>query len=92
MSLSKKPAIKRLFGTKSQRSSEDDEVRIQESSSELDMEIEFESNDSGDDISNGDAECLSSTGPFSHDKHGRKWAQCVRCYRWAREYCGVEED
>jgi acetyl-CoA carboxylase beta subunit len=29
---------------------------------------------------------------FSHDKHGEKWAQCVRCYRWAHEDCGVEEE
>jgi len=58
LSLSKKPAIKGLSGTKSKRSSEEGELRIQESSSEPDMEIEFENNDSGDDISDGDAECL----------------------------------
>ena len=65
---------------------------IHESSSETDMEIEYETDDSGDDISDGDAECLFCTGLFSHDKHGEKWAQCVRCYRWALENCGVEED
>ena len=91
-SLSKKPAIKRLFGTKSKRYSNKGKVGIQKSSSESDMEIEFENNDSGDDISDGDAECLSRTGLFSHDKYGEKWAQCVRRYRWAHEECGVEED
>jgi len=56
------------------------------------MEIEFENDDSGDDISDGDAECLSCTGLFSRDNHGEKWAQCVRRYRWALEDCGVEGD
>ena len=46
----------------------------------------------GDNISDGDAGSLYCTGLFSHDKHGEKWAQCVRCYRWAHEECGVEED
>jgi hypothetical protein len=46
----------------------------------------------GDDISDGDAEILFCTVLFLHDKHGEKWAQCVRCYRWAHEDCGVEED
>jgi len=36
------------------------------------MEIEFENDDSGGDISDGDAECLFCTGLFSHDKHGEK--------------------
>jgi hypothetical protein len=67
-------------------------ANIRESSSETDMEIEYETDDSGDDISDGDAECLFCTGLFSHDKHGEKWAQYVRCYRWAHEDCGVEED
>ena len=58
----------------------------------VNMEIEFESDDSGDDISDGDAECLFCTGLFSHDKLGEKWAQCVRCYRWTHEDCGGEED
>ena len=53
------------------------------------MEIEFENEDSGDNISDGDAETLYCQGLFSHDT---KWAQCVRCYRWAHEDCGVEED
>jgi hypothetical protein len=56
------------------------------------MEIVCESTDSGDDISDGDAECLSCTGLSSHDKRGEKWALCVRCNRWAHEDCGVEED
>jgi len=85
---SKKPAIKRLFGTKSERSSKKGKLGIQESSSETDMEIEFENDDSGDNISDGDAE----RGLSSHDKHGEKWAQCARCYRWAHEGCGAEED
>ena len=41
------------------------------------MEIEFETDDSGDDISDGDAECLLCTGLLSHDEHCEKWAQCV---------------
>jgi hypothetical protein len=65
---------------------------IHESSSETDMEIEYEIDDSGDDIRDRDAECLSCTGLFSHYKHGEKWAQCVRCYLWAHEDCGDEED
>ena len=64
--------MKRLFGTKSESSSKKRKVGIQESSSESDMEIEFESYDSGDDISDGDAECLFCIKLFSHDKHGEK--------------------
>jgi hypothetical protein len=64
----------------------------QESSSESDMEIEYESDDSGDDISDGDAECLLCTGLFLQNKHNEKWVQCVRCYRWVHEDCGVEGD
>jgi hypothetical protein len=92
LSLSKKPARKRLFGTQSKRSSKMGKASIQESSSETDMEIEYESDDSGDDISDGDAECLFCTGLLSSDKHGEKWVQCVRCCRWAHEECGAEED
>jgi hypothetical protein len=51
LSLSEKPAIKRLFGTKSKRSSKNRKVSIQESYSESDMEIEFENSGCGDDIS-----------------------------------------
>jgi len=51
------------------------------------MEIEFGS----DDISDGDAECLFCTGLFSHEKHGEKWVQYVRCYRWAHEDGGVRK-
>jgi len=54
--MSKKPAIKRLFGTKSERSSKKGKVGIQESSSETDMKIEFENDDSDDNINDGDAE------------------------------------
>ena len=71
-SLSKKPALKRLFGTKSKRSSKKGKVGIRESSNESDMEIEFESDNSGNDISDGDPECLYCTGLFSHDKRGEK--------------------
>jgi hypothetical protein len=55
LSLSKKPAIKRLFGTKGKRSSKKRKVGIQESSIESIMEIEFENYDPGDDINDGDA-------------------------------------
>jgi hypothetical protein len=58
LSLSKKPARKRLFGTKSKRSSKMGKESIQESSSESDMEIEFENDGSDNDISDGDAEGL----------------------------------
>jgi hypothetical protein len=51
LSLSKKLAIKRLFGTKSKRSAKQGKVGIQESSNESDIEIEFESDGHGDDIS-----------------------------------------
>jgi len=70
--LSKKPAIKRLFVIKSKRSSKKGKVGIQEPSSETDMEIEFENDDSGDNISDGDAKRLYCKGLFSHDKHGEK--------------------
>jgi hypothetical protein len=83
---------KKAIGTKRKRSSKKGKVSIQESSSESDKEIEFESAHSGDDISDEGAECLFCTGLFSHDKHGEKWAVCVRCYRWAHEDCGIEED
>jgi len=67
-------------------------VGIQKSNSGTDVEIEFENDASGDDTSDGDAEGLFCTGLFSHDKHSEKWAQCVKCYRWEHEDCGVEED
>ena len=62
--LSKKPAIKRLFGTKSKRSSKMGKANIRESSSETDMEIEFENDDFRDNISDGEAENLYFTGAF----------------------------
>ena len=52
------------------------------------MEIEIENDDSANDISDGESECLYCTGLFSHGKHGEKWAQCVRCYHWVHEDCG----
>jgi len=55
--LSKKPSINRLFGINSKRSSKKGKVGIQKSSSESDMEIEFENDDSADDIRDGGAEC-----------------------------------
>jgi hypothetical protein len=36
------------------------------------MENEFQNDTSGDDIIDGDAECLFCTGLLSHDKHGEK--------------------
>jgi len=56
---------------KDKMSSKKDKVGRQKSSSESDMEITFV-NDSGDDTSNGDAECLFCTRLFSHDKHDEK--------------------
>jgi len=82
---------KKAIWNKDKNTSKQDKIGIQKSSSESGTEIEFENVDCGDDISDGDAECLFCTGLFSHDKHGGKWAQCVRCYRWAHEDCGVEE-
>jgi len=29
---------------------------------------------------------------YSARKHGEKWAECVKCYRWAHEDFGVEKD
>jgi hypothetical protein len=81
----KETSNKKDIWNKEKRSSKKDKVGIQESCSETDVEIEFENNDSGDDISDGDAKCLFCTGLFSHDKPGEKWAQCVRCYPWAHE-------
>jgi len=64
-SMTKKPAMKRLFGTKSKRSSKKGKVGIQESSSETHMEIEFENDDYSDNMSDGYAESLHCTGFFS---------------------------
>ena len=72
---------KKAIWNKEKRSSKKDKVGIQKSYSESDMEIQFDNYDSGDDTSDGDAECLFCAGLFSHDKHGDKWAQCVRCCR-----------
>jgi hypothetical protein len=63
--------------------------RVKLAASESDMEIEFESADSGDEISDGDAKYLFCTGFFLHDKNGEKWAEYVRCYHWEHEDCGV---
>jgi hypothetical protein len=52
----KETSHKKLFGTNCKKSSKKGKVNIVESSSESDMEIEFESADSGGDISDGDAE------------------------------------
>jgi hypothetical protein len=41
------------------------------------MDIEFEGDDSGDNIHDGDAEYSFCTGVFSHDKNGEKWVQYV---------------
>jgi helix-turn-helix protein len=88
----KETSNKKAIWNKEKRSSKKDKVGIQKSSSESYMEIEVGNNDSGDDISDGDAECLFRIALFSHDKHGEKWAQYVRCYRWAHENCGFVED
>ena len=88
----KETSNKKVIWNKEKRSSKRGKVDIQESSSESDMEIEFENDDSGDDISDGDAECLFCTGLFSHDKHGEERAQCLRCYHLAHEAWGFEED
>jgi len=45
------------------------------------MEIEFENDDSGDNISEGDAETSFCRGLSRMTSIGEKWAQCVRCYR-----------
>ena len=75
----KETSNKKVIWNKEKMSSKKDKVGIQKSSSESDMETEFQNDDSGDDISDGYVECSFSTGLFSHDKHGEKWAQCVRC-------------
>jgi hypothetical protein len=78
--VSKKPAVKKLFGTKYIRSSNTREVSIQKSSSGSEMAIEFVSDGSDDDINDGRA-VLIFTGLFLIDKDGEKWAQYVRCCR-----------
>jgi hypothetical protein len=56
LSMLKTPEINRLLGTKCKRYSKKGKFCKQESSSESDMEIEFENDDFGDDISDGDAD------------------------------------
>jgi hypothetical protein len=53
--LSRKPAVKKLFGTKYKRSLNLREVSIQKSFSGSEMEIEFVSDDSNDDTNDGGA-------------------------------------
>jgi hypothetical protein len=91
LSLSKKPAIKRLFGKKIKKSSQKHKVGIQESSRESHMAIKFESDDAGVDISDGEAQCLFCAGLSTHNKNGEKLAQCVRCIRWVQQDYGLEE-
>ena len=88
----KETSKKQVYLEQIKRSSKKGKVGKQKSSSESVTEIEFENDNSRDDISDGDSECLFCIALFSHDKNGEKWAQCVRCYRWAHEECGVEED
>jgi hypothetical protein len=64
-SLSEKPAIKRQFGTKSKRSSKKGKVGIQTLTNKSVMEIEFENDDSDNDLSDGDAEGLFFSQGFS---------------------------
>ena len=78
--VSKKPAVKKLFGTKYKRSSNTREVSIQNSRSGSEMEIEFVSDDSDDDINDGGAVFIF-TGLFLIDTDGEKWAQCMMCCR-----------
>jgi hypothetical protein len=52
----KETSSKKTIWNKEKSSSKKDKVGIQKSSSESVMEIEFENDDSGDDISDGDAE------------------------------------
>ena len=73
LSLSKKPAINRLFGTKSKRSSKKRKLGIQESSSETDMEIQFENVDSGDNIGFGDAELILHRGFPRMTRMAKNW-------------------
>lgn len=57
------------------------------SSSESDGSVKLK--DSSSDESGGsDAECLFCMGRYSEDKHGEKWAICIKCGRWAHEDCG----
>ena len=86
----KKKTAKRLFEKKTRKSSK---RKTEESTSESESDIHLaESGDSDMDTDDEDAQCLFCTGHFSDDKHGEKWAQCMKCYRWAHEDCGVEED
>ena len=78
--VSKKPAVKKPFGTKYRRSSNTREVSMQKSSSGSEMEIEFVSDDSDDDTNDAGA-VLIFTQLLLIDKISEKWAQCVRCYR-----------
>lgn len=67
LQLSKKPAVK--IYSEQKNSSNERKVNIQGLSSESEMEIEFESDHSGFDVSDGNVECLFCTDLFSHDKH-----------------------
>jgi len=70
--VSKNPAVKKLFGTKYKRSSNTREVSIQKSSSGLEMEIEFVSDDSDDDTNDAGAVRIF-TGLVLIDKENEKW-------------------
>jgi hypothetical protein len=38
-----------------------------------------------------DSEHLFCTCPFCQDQHGEQRVQCLKCYRWAHEYCGAQD-
>ncbi|KAK9731068.1 hypothetical protein QE152_g14005 [Popillia japonica] len=59
------------------------------SSDEGDSEVVY--NDESDEEDN-DAECLFCTKLYSADKHGEQWVKCTKCYRWAHEGCGAEDE
>jgi hypothetical protein len=61
LSAVKETSNKNAIWNKEKRSSKKDKIGIQKSSTESDMEIESENDDSGNDISDGGAECLFCT-------------------------------
>jgi hypothetical protein len=70
----KETSNKKAIWNKEKKPSKKDKAGVQKSSIESDMEIEFANDDSGDDLRDGDAECLFRTGLFSRHKNGEKWA------------------
>jgi len=60
----KETSSKNAIWNKEKRYSKKDKAGIQKSSIESDMEIEFENDDSDNDMRDADAECLFCTGAF----------------------------